>query len=194
MIAYVDIVRPSGKTLGFTYDLLCVIGGSLFLAIMSQFAFRLWFTPVPITMQTFCVLLLGGLLGSKRGALSVIAYLGQGVLGLPVFFGGGSGLIVLFGPRGGYLFAFVVAAFLIGYLLERGWRQSYKFTLVAMVLGSTLILGVGAAWLSFFVGLKISLMLGVYPFLVGDTIKTVVAAGLIPSGWKALSVLKKSGF
>ncbi len=188
MTSYVDVVRPSSKTWGFTYDLLCVLGGSLFLALMAQLAIRLWFTPVPITLQTLGVMLIGALLGSKRGALAVLVYLGEGAIGVPVFAGAAAGFPFLFGPTGGYLFAFVISAFLVGYLLERGWKESYQLTLFALSLGSILTLGLGAFWLSFFVGAQNALIMGLCPFLIGAVVKILVAAAIIPSGWKLLNI------
>lgn len=190
MSSYVDSVRPSNKIGAFTYDLLCVLGGSLFLALLSQLSVYLWFSLVPITLQTFGVMLIGGLLGSKKGALSILAYVFEGAIGLPVFAGGLAGFPLLFGPTGGYLLGFVFAAFGMGYLLEKGWKESYKLTLVAFGLGSLLILAIGALWLSAFVGIHSALIMGVYPFLVGSALKSIAAAAIIPSGWKALNWIK----
>ena len=192
MTSFADVIRPSTKSYGYTYDILCVLGGSLFLALMSQISFHLGFTPVPITLQTLGVMLIGALLGSKRGALSIAAYLAEGALGLPVFAGGGAGVITLFGPTGGYLFAFILSTFTIGFLLERGWKKSYPLTLAALVIGSALTLGLGALWLGFFVGKEHAFALGVYPFLIGCVFKVLATAALIPSGWKALGYFKKN--
>jgi biotin transport system substrate-specific component len=190
MTSYVDIIRPANRSFGLVYDLFSILCGSLFLALMAQFSIDLWFTPVPITLQTFGVLLLGALLGAKRGALAVIAYLGEGALGFPVFAGGAGGISILLGPTGGYLFAFIAAAFLIGFLLERGWKDSYLRTSLALLMGYACMLGLGALWLSFFVGAKNALFMGIYPFIIGCFLKTLAAAALIPSGWKAIDFLK----
>lgn len=188
MTSFVDVVRPATK--GHIFDLLCVVGGSLFLALLSQLAIQLWFTPVPITLQTLGVMLIGALLGSKKGAFSVLLYLVEGGLGLPFFAGGSSGIGVFLGPTGGYLVAFILAAYLIGWLLERGWKENYKLTLVALCLGTLVIWGVGALWLSLFVGISQALMLGVYPFVIGCSLKMIIATALIPSGWKAIHYFK----
>lgn len=187
MTAFVDIVRPENNARKLTFDLLCVLGGSLFLALMAQFSIYLWFTPVPITLQTLGVMLLGALLGSKRGVLAVLLYLGEGALGLPVFAGGSFGPAVLLGPTGGYLLGFVASVFLIGLLLERGWKRSYWLTSAALAMGSAVTLTLGALWLSFFVGGECAWAMGVYPFLIGSVIKILAAAAMIPSGWKALN-------
>jgi biotin transport system substrate-specific component len=190
MTSFVDRIRPAGKSRRIAYDMLCVLGGSLFLALMAQFSVHLWFTPVPITLQTLAVMLLGALLGSKRGALSVLVYLGEGALGLPVFAGGAAGAAILAGPTGGYLFSFIVSAFTMGFLLEKGWNKGYCLTLAAFAIGTALTLGLGSLWLCVFVGGKNALTMGVYPFLIGGVLKILVATALIPSGWKLLNFLK----
>lgn len=182
MSSFVDVIRPSSKLLARTFDVVCIIGAALVLGFLSQFKIHLWFTPVPITLQTFGVMMIGALLGSKRGALSIMSYLAMGVLGLPVF----GGIASLVGPLGGYFLGFVLSAYLVGLLLERGWRESVIWTMISFILGSLVILVVGAYWLSFFVGSENALALGVYPFLLGDLLKVGVASLALPSGWKAL--------
>lgn len=190
MTSLVDVVRPSSKSLGYTYDIMCILAGSLFLALMSQVCFYLWFSPIPLTFQTLGVLMLGGVLGSKRGALSVLSYLAQAALGLPVLAGGSAGVLSFVGPSGGYLIGFVLAAYLVGYLLERGWQEKYQLTFLALAFGEIIILLLGALWLGFFVGADQAFALGFYPFIIGGVLKAVVAAALIPSGWRALSYFK----
>lgn len=185
---FVDILKPSAKVLARLYDLMTILGGALLLALMAQLSVPLWFTPIPLTLQTLGVMFLGALLGSKKGALSVIAYLVEGLIGLPVFAGGACGASILFGPRGGYLMGFVASVFVIGFLLERGWRESYKKTIAALTIGTVITFSLGALWLGFFVGAENALSLGVYPFLL-DGVKILVAAALIPSGWKLLRPL-----
>ncbi len=164
---------------------LTVLGGSLFIALMAQCSLPIG--AVPITLQTFAVLLMGGLLGSKKGALAVIAYLCEGTLGLPFFFSGNGGLLHLMGPTGGYLLGFVLAAFVVGALIERGGRDRYILSLFAMAIGAAIIILFGSLWLTHFVGQKGALSLGVYPFLFGDVIKVVAAATLLPLGHKFLN-------
>lgn len=184
MTAFVDVIRPiESKPLGYAYDCLCLILGSFFLAALSQLAIPLWFSPVPLTMQTFAVLLIGALLGSKRGSLAVVLYLIEGATGLPFFAGGTSGIS---GVTAGYLLGFVVCAFLVGFLLEKGWRESYKGTLLALILGSLAILLSGFLWLSLYVGPSTAFAIGVYPFLIGDAVKLVAATAIIASGWKLI--------
>lgn len=188
MTAFVDIARPAKTT--WAFNLLCILSGSVLISLLAQCAYILPWTPVPITLQTLGVLLMGALLGKNRGALAVLAYLAQGAAGLPVFAAGTGGAAVLIGPTAGYLWGFALAAYLIGTLLERGWKERYSLTLVAMVVGSAVIYLCGAAWLSLFVGSGSAFALGVAPFLIGDCLKMVLAAMLVPSGWKLLSLFE----
>ncbi len=178
-----DAVLPQGKLLR---DTLLVVGFSLLLAGASQVAIPLPFTPVPVTLQTLAVLLTGMALGWKRGALAVLAYLGQGFVGLPVFAGGSLGVAHLFGPTGGYLVGFVAAAALVGLLAERRFDRRPSTTVLAMVAGTMVIQLCGAAWLSLYVGAAAAVAQGVVPFLVGDALKVVAAAAGLPLAWKAL--------
>ena len=160
---------------------------SLITAAAAQVSIPLPFTPVPITGQTFAVLLTGALLGSRLGALSLLLYLAEGAAGLPVFALGRSGLATLLGPTGGYLLAFPVAAFVVGWLAERGWDRRVFTTALAMLLGNLVIYAGGVPWLARFVGgLPEAVALGMVPFLPGDAIKLVLAALLLPTGWALL--------
>ncbi len=149
---------------------------------------------VPITGQTFAVLLTGALLGPRLGFLTMLLYLGEGLAGLPVFAEGHSawtpgalgGLPAILGPSAGYLFAYPFAAGLVGWLAERGWDRRPGTMLAAMLLSSLVIFTFGAGWLAHFVGLRVALVSGVLPFLPGDTVKALLAAGLLPAGWKLL--------
>jgi biotin transport system substrate-specific component len=119
----------------------------------------------PITGQTFAVLLVGAALGPWRGAAAIVAYLAEGAVGLPVFAGVHTGPAALFGPTGGYLFGFVPAAWICGYLAERGWDRSVWGTVAAMVLGNGAIFAAALPWLDRFVGLSNVLDLGCWPFI-----------------------------
>ncbi len=167
-------------------DLLLIGGGSLFVAGMAQVRIPLPFTPVPITGQTFAVLLVGAVLGSRRGATSLLLYLVQGMLGLPVFAGGASGLAYLLGPTGGYLFGFVIAACLVGLLAARGMDRRVPGALVAFLAGEMVIYLFGVAWLSVFLGIKHAIAAGMVPFLIGDAIKLVAAGLVLPAVWALL--------
>ncbi len=185
MTSLIDAVRPQEKSFRLLFDVLMVLAGSLFIALLAQV--EILMVPVPFTLQTLGVLLIGGVLGAKRGALSIITYIVEGVLGLPFFAGGAAGIARLCGPTGGYLVGFIAAAFLVGLLLERGSKERLSFTIPVMFVGTFCILFFGSLWLSFFVvSMDRSFALGVIPFLLSDCIKAVIAATLIPSGWKLL--------
>lgn len=162
-------------------NLLLILGFSALTALSAQVAF--YIGPVPITGQTFVVLLAGALLGSKRGALSQLTYLGMGAMGAPVFAGWMGGPAVLLGPTGGYLVGFVAAAFVVGFLAERGWDRRIWSTALAMLIGSIVIYAFGLLWLTNFVPADSVLAAGLYPFIPGDSLKIVLAAMALPSGW-----------
>lgn len=186
-MVYADILRPAVRRSAWLYDAALVLAGSWLIALSAQVALPLPFSPVPVTGQTLAVLLMGALLGSRRGSLAVLAYIAQGLAGLPVFAGGALGLARLFGPTGGYLFGFVIATYLVGLLAERGWDRRISTTAAAMALGNLVIYTVGALWLAPFVGgIDQALALGVAPFIPGDLVKIGAAALLLPGGWKLL--------
>ncbi len=169
---------------GALRQLALILGGSLLLALSAQLQLPLPFSPVPVTGQTFAVLLLGALYGSRRGAVTVATYLAAGAAGLPVFAGGGFGVARLVGPTAGYLVGFVAAAFAVGALSERGWDRKPLTAAAGMALGNLIIYAAGVLWLSRFVGWGGVLEGGVLPFLVGDAFKIALAAALLPAGWK----------
>lgn len=164
-----------------------IIAFSLLTALAAQVAIPLPWTPVPLTGQTFAVLLTGALLGSRLGALAMLAYLIEGASGLPFFAAGGSGLQrLLLSPTSGYLLSYPAAAFVVGFLAERGWDRRFVTAAAAMGLGSIIILLSGWAWLVSFVGPAGAWAAGVAPFLIGDVIKIALAAAVLPSGWALL--------
>jgi biotin transport system substrate-specific component len=164
-------------------DLLLVITGCLFVAGMAQVRIPLPFTPVPITGQTFAVLLVGASLGSRRGAASLALYILLGTLGLPFFAGGTSGLSTLLGPTGGYLVGFVVATFLVGLMAARGLDRHVPSALLAFLAGELVIYLFGVAWLSVYLGIRPAIVAGLLPFLIGDAIKLVAAGLVLPAAW-----------
>ncbi len=183
-----DLIRPWEKKIAWLYDVALVLGGSLLIALCTQIAVGF---PVPWTGQTFAVLMVGALLGSRRGAASVLVYLLQGLAGLPVFSHGRAGLAVLFGPTGGYLIGFVLAAYVVGCLAERGWDRRPATTVLAMVLGNAVLYGCGLLWLACLVHLLGRplgnvLAVGLYPFLPGEVVKIALATTLLPVGWKLI--------
>jgi biotin transport system substrate-specific component len=165
-------------------DLLLVVTGSLFVTAMAQVRIPLPFTPVPLTGQTFAVLLVGAVLGSRRGAASLLLYLAQGAIGLPVFAGGASGLLYMSGPTGGYLVGFVGAVYLVGLLAARGLDRRIPSALLAFLAGEMVIYLFGVAWLSVYLGFQRAIVAGLLPFLIGDAIKLAAAALTLPAAWK----------
>ena len=159
-----------------------VVIGSLLLAASAQFKIPLY--PVPVTGQTLVVLLIGMVYGPRLGGVTIAAYLLQGVIGLPVFAGGTSGIATLLGPTGGYLGGFLIAAIVMGVLAERGMGRGIINTIIAMMIGNIVIYIAGASWLASFIGAEKALKAGVLPFLYGDVLKLAVAAGLMPVAWR----------
>ncbi len=184
----IDAVWP---TAGVGREVVLIFGGSLLIAIMAQLRIPLPFSPVPVTGQTFAVLLLGALYGSRRGPAAVVTYLTLGAIGFPIFAGGAAGLARFVGPTAGYLAGFVAAAFAVGLLSERGWGRSPWTTGASMIVGSLIVYATGALWLSRFVGSEAVLNTGVLPFLPGDALKIVLATILLPTGWRIIGPLKR---
>jgi biotin transport system substrate-specific component len=182
-----SLVTPSAATSAVTKAAL-VVFGSLLLAVSAQFKIPLY--PVPVTGQTLVVLLIGMTYGPRLGGITLAAYLFEGALGLPVFAGGAAGAAVLMGPTAGYLFGFLLAAIAMGYLAERGMGRTVVSTIAAMVIGNCVIYLCGALWLANFIGFGQAIAAGVVPFLYGDALKLVVAAGLMPWAWRAVKSAK----
>jgi len=177
--------RSFPRTAAWSRDLLLIIAGVLLLAALAQVEIVLPFTPVPITGQTFGVLLIGAALGSRRGAASILAYITAGALGLPFFAGGGSGLRILTGATAGYLAGFVAAAFAVGWLSERGLERRVRTSIIPFLAGTIIIYACGVVWLSVVVGgLSEAIRLGVLPFLPGDALKLVAASLALPAAWR----------
>jgi biotin transport system substrate-specific component len=185
--AFARPALPANVAAKHSYEALLVLAGSGLIALSSWIAVPLPFSPVPVTGQTFAVLLVGSALGARRGAASALAYLAEGCSGLPVFAGGAAGPHVMAGPTGGYLAGFVLGAWLCGALAERGWDRRPIPTIASMALGNALILAPGLLWLARFVGWSRVLALGLFPFLPGDLVKIALAAVVLPLGWKLLA-------
>ena len=165
---------------------------SLLTALAAQIVIPIG--PVPITGQTFAVLLTGALLGSRLGAMAMIVYLTEGAVGLPFFYGFHGGIGHLFGPTGGYLVAFPAAAFITGAFAENGWDKRFLTAVAAMAVGSIVILLAGWVWFAALMHtpLPVAFTLGVAPHIIGDIIKILLAAAVLPTGW-ALLKRKASG-
>jgi len=179
---------PSAARSKTAWRVLLAFAGSWLVAGLAQIQIELPFTPVPITGQTLGVLLVGASLGAGLGGVSMALYLAQGAIGLPFFSGGDSGadLLRLSAVTGGYLWGFVLSAAVVGWLAERGWDRSIRSSIGAMFLGELALYLVAIPWLmqALDVPLGEALELGLAPFVVGDTIKLLLAAGLLPAGWR----------
>lgn len=154
---------------------------SLLLALLARLSIPVPFSPVPITGQTFGILFLGAVLGSRIGTLSVVLYLAEGIIGLPVFAGGSMGFLYLFGPTGGYLIGFIPAVYLVGYLSEEGWTNKFTTTFMTMIIGTAIIFVFGISWLSVTAGIGTALTIGLYPYLPGAAVKIILAAVVVYS-------------
>ncbi len=159
-------------------DVAWVCTGTLWVSLAAQLAFQLPLSPVPITLQSFAVVAVGGVLGARRGALSMMLYLLIGALGLPVFADGASGLDPLVGRGGGYLFGFVLAAYFTGWLCQRGWGARLHLALLASLLGTAAIFAVGLPRLAFSIGMEPAMVYGMLPFLPGAAVK-ICLSGLV---------------
>lgn len=175
-LAPLDFVRQVGLVLSF----------SLLTALAAQVVIPAGL--VPITGSTFAVLLTGALLGSRLGAITMIVYLIEGASGLPFFAGGAAGVLHLLGPTGGYLVAFPAAAFITGAFAEHGWDRRFFTAAAAMAIGSVLILLAGWAWFSIVMHTSplVAFVDTIAKFIPGDIIKILLAAAVLPSGWKLL--------
>jgi biotin transport system substrate-specific component len=166
---------------GILRGIVLVVAGAALLTLSAKIKLPLPY--VPMTLQTLVVLLIGAAYGWRLGVTTVTAYLGAGAAGLPVFAGPIGGLAPLVGPTAGYLFGFVAAAFIAGWLSERGWDRSVLWLFIAMGIGHIIILAAGFAWLAFAIklGVEKALLVGVVPFLAASVIKNALGAVLVPA-------------
>ena len=169
------------KTNDFVYVLLTSIIGSFLLAVSSKVQIPL--TPVPVTLQTLVLLVMSMFLGWRGAVGATSLYLFQGAIGLPVFAHGG-GFIILFGPTGGYLFGFLIASLVVGYLAEKGWDKSVILTFTSMTIGTLIIYLFGVIWLSYLKDLNTALVFGLLPFITPDILKICLGTCLVSAGWE----------
>ena len=186
-ISYAGMFRPALKRGALIYDLVMVVGASVFITLSAQIAIPVPFSPVPITLQTFAVILTGAFLGSRLGSLAVLAYLLEGAVGLPVFAQAHFGLIHLVGPTGGYLLGFIPAAYVTGLLAERSNENSLLRAMLIMSAGAAIIFICGLTWLSMVFNRSEVLILGFYPYLPGAILKITTAAMIYTGGGKLIS-------
>ncbi len=169
------------KTNDLVYVLLTSIIGSFLLTVSSKVQIPL--TPVPVTLQTLVLLVMSMFLGWRGAVGATSLYLFQGAIGLPVFAHGG-GFIILFGPTGGYLFGFLIASLVVGYLAERGWDKSVVLTFTSMTIGTLVIYLFGVIWLSYLKDLNTALIFGLLPFITPDILKICLGTCLVSAGWE----------
>lgn len=161
---------------------LLVLAGVCLLAAASQLSIPI--EPVPLTFQSMTVVLIGMVYGARYGAYVMTTYLIAGALGLPIFADFSGGIVKLFGPTGGYLAGFLPAAFLSGYLAQKGWAKNVFSSFAVACLGASIIFFFGIAWLAKFVGLQQAITMGLLPFVLSETIKLIAVSLLIPKVWK----------
>jgi biotin transport system substrate-specific component len=193
-------MRPEAATLRLAFfprssaltNALLVVGGAGFVAIAAQIEIHLGFTPVPITLQTFAVLLVGAALGSVLGVAALGLYLLLGMIGAPVYAGGESGWEWVEGATGGYLVGFVLAAGVAGLLAERQWDRRLATAVTALLTGNVLIYVFGLPWLAHVadLGWQETFEQGLYPFVVGDLAKLYLAGALLPAAWSLVKRLR----
>ena len=165
---------------GLLANILLVVIGSILLTISAKV--QVPFYPVPMTMQTLLVLLIGMTYGAFLASVTIFLYIFQGALGLPVFAnGGGFGYII--GPTGGYIVGFIISAPLLGFLANRGWGKTWQTTAIAMIIGVSVIFFCGVGWLSIYIGFEAAILKGLLPFIYADCLKIVVACLAMPTAW-----------
>ncbi len=182
-----DTVLPAA-TNSWLYKVVLVLAGTALLTLSAKI--QVPFYPVPMTMQTFAVLVIGMAFGWKLGGLTILAYLAEGALGLPVFAGTpakGIGLAYMAGPTGGYLVGFVISAMTVGYMAEKGFDRSVVSTLLAMLFGTAIIFAFGFVWLANLIGMEKAFQFGVLPFMWGAVFKIALAAAVLPLCWKLIN-------
>jgi biotin transport system substrate-specific component len=172
-------------------DALLVVSGTALVALAAQISVKLPFTPVPITGQTFAVVLVGASLGAIRGAASLTLYFLVGILGAPVYAHRDHGWDVITSASGGYIVGFVLAAAVTGFLAEQKWDRRFSSAVGAMLTGNVIIYLVGLPWLAVVLdtNLETTLEDGLYPFVPGDLFKLYCAAALLPAAWRGVRFL-----
>jgi biotin transport system substrate-specific component len=181
----VTLALPQGRGARLVAQILLVLGGTALLALAAKITVPFW--PVPMTLQTLAVFLIAAAYGRDLAVATLLAYLAEGALGLPVF-ATGAGLAYMAGPTGGYLVGFVAAAAIVGHAADRGFDRNAFVLFGAMMLGEIVILALGAAWLAVLFGAEKALAFGVGPFIVTDVIKIALATALVRA---AVSLLVK---
>lgn len=179
-------ILPRSRTNRQAAAVALIVGFALLTALCAQIRIPLGFTPVPITGQTFAVLLSGAVLGSRMGAASQLLYVLMGAAGLPFYAGGTGGWEHASGATMGYLLGFIAAAYAVGYLAEQRQDRRFATSIGAFLTGNLVIYALGVPWLMYSLSWDLAkgVALGLAPFIIGDTIKILLAAGAMPAAWK----------
>jgi len=180
--------RVENKVLSAVKDTTLVLGFAILTGIAAQLKIEIG--AIPITMQTLVVLLSGALLGSKKGLMSQFIYILGGLTTLPWFARGG-GMAYILSPTFGYILGFVLAAYLVGILTEKGWDRDIRTAVLVMLAGNVIIYIPGLLWLAKFVGISKVLIVGFYPFILGDVIKIFLAGLILSFSWKIINFTAK---
>ncbi len=177
-------IWPATQSTSLTRNLVLAVLGSLFVAAAAQISVPMF--PVPMTLQTLAVLAVGGACGARLGAAALALYALEGAIGLPVFANFSGGYHVLLGPTGGYIVGFILAAGLVGYLVEKGWGRNVVKLCGVMLLGAAALYVPGLLWLAQFTGISGVLQAGLIPFIPGDIVKAALAALAFPAAFSLL--------
>lgn len=185
----IDLALPKieNKVLVTAKDIFLILSFSVLTGISSKLMVEIG--PVPITMQTLVVLLSGALLGKKKGTASQITYFFFGLFGLPWFSRGG-GMAYVLSPTFGYILGFILAAYSVGRLFEKGWGKNINSAILAMLIANTIIYIPGLLWLARFVKFSKLLAIGLYPFILGDILKIFLAGSILSFSWKIIKKIK----
>lgn len=183
-MSHIELKAPSGfsplnlDSRSLAFRAAAVVFGTFILALTSQVEVPM--VPVPITLQTLVVPLIGALYGWRLGMLTVLAWLGEAAIGMPVLAGGSGGILAFVGPTGGYLASFPIIAGLTGYLAQAGWNgKRVGFAFISFLIANALCLVIGALWLASLIGLEKAIAFGVTPFLIGAIIKSALGAAIL---------------
>ncbi|GCE05073.1 biotin transporter BioY [Dictyobacter aurantiacus] len=191
LIDYISPAAPS-RSKALLKDGALVIGASLLMALSAKASIHVPFSPIPFTLQTLVVMLVAATLGSRRGALAMILYLAEGATGLPIFASGGGFMYLFLSPSAGYLWSYPIAAFVVGYLCERGLDRKLSTSVLAMLPGTLIIYALGVSWLAMIAHLTLpqAIVAGMLPYIPFDLTKIVIAAILMPVAWMVIRRVK----
>ncbi len=174
-VNYSYLISEAAQERSWIREVVVVLAASFIIALFAPISIPLPFSPVPLATQAHVVLLLACFLGSKRTSIAVMTFILQGAIGLPVFAGGIGGIMILAGPRGGYLLGYLAAAFITGFIMENAKKPTSSKAFAAMGIGNLVVYLFGLPWLSQFIGWQSAILLGMVPFLFGDALKLIVA-------------------